>query len=72
MVDEVALQRVHRRARGAAHVKWINFINSFPLARCKICISQTAGLRITVSCHYKDKEKITSIQYFACPDAVVT
>jgi hypothetical protein len=30
MVDEVAMQRVHRRARGAAHVKWINFIISLP------------------------------------------
>ena len=30
MVDEVALQRVYRRAHGAAHVKWINFIISLP------------------------------------------
>jgi hypothetical protein len=30
MVDEVALLRVHRTARGAAHIKWINFINSLP------------------------------------------
>ena len=35
MVVEVALQRVHRTARGAVHVKWINFINSLPLAGCK-------------------------------------